>query len=131
MKLLTDSSNINTFLDCDKFYLEKERIKFRRQLSKISGIYMLKCKLDSRLFYIGQSLDLATRFASHFNRTELESSKLGNMLKYLGWVNFSVHVLEYCNEEDLIQKENFYIKKYLPSLNGATGPNFLLIILTK
>jgi hypothetical protein len=118
MKLLTDSSSIKTFLDCNNFYLEKERIKFRRQLSKISGIYMLKCKLDSRLFYIGQSLDLATRFASHFNRTEHESSKLGNILNYLGWENFSVHILEYCNEEDLIQRENYYIEKYLPSLNG-------------
>jgi GIY-YIG catalytic domain len=84
MKLKTDSTNIKTLLDCDNFYLETERLNFRRQLSKVSGIYMLKCKLDSRLFYIGQSLDLSTRLGSHFNRTELESSKLGNILKYLG-----------------------------------------------
>jgi hypothetical protein len=40
MKLKTDSTKIKTLLDCDKFYLEKERLSFRRKLSKVSGIYM-------------------------------------------------------------------------------------------
>jgi len=124
MKLKTDSSNIKTLLDCDKIYLEKERLSFRRKLSKVSGIYMLNCKLDSRLFYIGQSLDLSTRLGSHFNRTDLESSKLGLMLKYLGWKHFYFHILEYCNEEDLIIRENYYIRKYIPSLNGKFTSNY-------
>jgi hypothetical protein len=32
---------------------------------------MLKCPLDRRLFYIGQSLDLSTRLNYHFNKTDL------------------------------------------------------------
>jgi hypothetical protein len=85
IKLVTDSASITTILDCQNFSLEKERLAFRKKLSKVSGIYMLKCKLDRRLFYIGQAVDLSNRLPSHFTSTELESTKLGNMIKFIGW----------------------------------------------
>ena len=85
---------------------------------------MLKCKLDSRLFYIGQAVDLSNRLGSHFSRTELETTKLGNMIKFIGWNKFSAHILEYCDEEDLISRENYYIEKYLPTLNGKFSSNY-------
>lgn len=49
---------------------------------------MLKCKLDSKLFYIGQAVDLSNRLNSHFFRTVLETTKLDNMIKFIGWNNF-------------------------------------------
>lgn len=104
IKLVTDSSNIITVLDCQNFATEKERLAFRKSLNKVSGIYMLKCKLDSRLFYIGQAVDLSNRLSSHFSRTEIETTKLGNMIKFIGWNKFSAHILEYCYEEDLISR---------------------------
>lgn len=88
LKLVTDSSNITTLLDCQNFSLKEERLEFRTKLSKVSGIYMLKCKLDSRLFYIGQAVDLSIRLASHFSSTKLESNKLANTIKLIGWNKF-------------------------------------------
>jgi len=124
IKLVKDSLNITTILDCPNFYLEKERLAFRKSLNKASGIYMLKCKLDSRLFYIGQAVNLSNRLGSHFTRTELETTKLGNMIKLIGWNKFSVHILEYCEEEELISRENYYIEKYLPTLNGRFSSHY-------
>jgi len=123
IKLVTDSSNVTTTLDCQNFSLEKERLVFRKKISKVSGIYMLKCKLDSRLFYIGQAVDLSNRLGSHFSRTELETTKLGNMIRFIGWNNLSAHILEFCDEKDLILRENNYIEKYLPTLNGKFTSN--------
>jgi group I intron endonuclease len=85
---------------------------------------MLKCKLDSRLFYIGQAVDLSNRLGSHFSRTELETTKLGDMIRFIGWNNFSAHILVYCDEKDLTLRENYYIEKYLPTLNGKFSSNY-------
>lgn len=62
---------------------------------------MIKCKLDDRLFYIGQAVDLSIRLGSHFTRSALETNKLGTILNLIGWSHFSVHILETCSEEEL------------------------------
>jgi group I intron endonuclease len=71
---------------------------------------MIKCKLDERLFYIGQAVKLSVRLLSHFSRSALDSNKLGTILSSIGWANFSVHVLEICSEGELRIREAHYIK---------------------
>nr|YP_010555496.1 GIY-YIG endonuclease [Ramaria rubella]UYR22244.1 GIY-YIG endonuclease [Ramaria rubella] len=95
LKIIKDCPK--SILDCPDFYLEKERVAFRKKLSKVSGIYMIKCKLDNRLFFIGQAVDLSIRLGSHFSRSALVSSKLGTSLNFIGWNNLSVHLLEICS----------------------------------
>lgn len=38
------------------------------------------------------------------------------LLKY-GYSNFSLHILEYCNKEDLIAREQYYLDLYKPEYN--------------
>jgi excinuclease UvrABC nuclease subunit len=57
---------------------------YRKKLSKVSGIYMIKCKLDERLFYIGRAVDLSLRLGSPFTRSALYSNKLGISLNLIG-----------------------------------------------
>ena len=78
---------------------------------------MLKYKYDNRLFYIGKSVNLSRRLADHYNRSSLINNRLGLFLKTVGWLNVSVHILEFCSEIELDQRENYYIENYLPSLN--------------
>ena len=35
----------------------------------------------------------------------------------VGWSNVSVHIIEFCSETQLDIRENYYIEKYLPTLN--------------
>jgi group I intron endonuclease len=124
IKIIRDSSSIITVESCKNFYLSEDRQVFRKKYSKVSGIYMLRCKLDDRLFYIGQAVDLSIRLGSHFSKTEFESTKLGSMIKLLGWKNFTCNIIETCIEDNLIVRENYYIKKYLPTLNGKFSSTY-------
>lgn len=124
IKIIRRSTSIITVDNCTNFHLYEDRQVFRKKYSKVSGIYMLKCKLDDRLFYIGQTVDLSIRLGSHFSKTDLESNKLGSMIKLLGWKHFSVHIIEICIEEHLIVIESNYIKKYLPTLNGKFSSTY-------
>lgn len=106
-----------TTLDCLLFHNEDNRNFFRKEIKNKSGIYMLKYKHDNRLFYIEKSVDLSTRLRDHFIRSSLAKNRLGVFLKMVGWSNISVHILEFCLETELDNRENFYIKKFLPTLN--------------
>ena len=78
------------------------------------GIYCIKNKINGKV-YIGSSNNIERRFKRH--KTELNTKRHSN--KYLekayikyGEENFEFIILELCNEEELIQKEIFYISKY-------------------
>lgn len=104
-------------LECLFFHEENSRNLFRKKLVKQSGIYMLKYKHDNRIFYIGKALDLSVRLRDHYNRSSLGSNRLAVFLKMVGWSNISVHIIEFCSETHLDIRENYYIEKYLPTLN--------------
>lgn len=78
---------------------------------------MLKYKHDDRVFYIGKYINLSIRLYDHYARSPLSLNRLGLFLKMVGWINVSVHILEFCSELELDDREHFYIKFYLPSLN--------------
>jgi hypothetical protein len=113
-----------TKLDCILFHEESSRNLFRKELAKKSGIYMLKFKYDNRLFYIGKSLDLSISLRDHYVRSSLSNNRLGVFLKMVGWSNISVHIIEFCSESQLDIREDFYIKKYLPTLNRKFSSSY-------
>lgn len=93
------------------------------------GIYCIKNKINGKV-YIGSSNNIERRFKRH--KTELNTKKHSN--KYLekaynkyGEENFEFIILELCNEEELIQKEIFFISKY-DSLNISKGYNLSIPI---
>jgi len=84
-----------------------------------AGIYMLTNKLTGGI-YVGQSIDLRKRFMKHFSLSYINSRKeliISRALIKYGYSNFSVTILEYCNESDLDVKEQYYFDKLNPQYN--------------
>jgi group I intron endonuclease len=84
-----------------------------------SGIYMLTNKLTGDK-YIGQSVDLRKRFINYFSLSYINSRKeliISRALIKYGYTNFSVTILEYCNESDLDVKEQYYFDTLNPQYN--------------
>ena len=44
----------------------------------------------------------------------------------VGWSNVSVHIIEFCSETQLDIRENYYIEKYLPTLNRKFSSSYSL-----
>ena len=80
-----------------------------------SGIYKITNQLDD-MCYIGQSVDLATRWKDHAKCGLGIDTPQGNklyqaMIQYGLW-NFSFEILEECPRQDLDEKEKYYIQLY-------------------
>ncbi len=88
---------------------------------KTSGpcIYIFIYKHNDKVFYIGKTLDLRHRFNDHKKPTHVSKKfdKFHVLAEKLGWDKFTLSVIEFCSQEDLMLRENFYITQYLPILN--------------
>lgn len=80
-----------------------------------SGIYKITNQTND-LCYIGQAVDLATRWKNHAKCGLGIDTPAGNPLYKAmiadGLWNFSFEVLEECSKEDLNEKERYYIQLY-------------------
>ena len=81
----------------------------------ITGIYKITNQIDD-MCYIGQSVDIATRWKSHAKcglgiDTPADNKLYKAMLEEGIW-NFSWELLEECPKEKLNEKEKFYIELY-------------------
>lgn len=88
------------------------------------GIYKVECIIDNKK-YIGQSKDIEKRFKKHL--TELKNNRhLNSYMQHsfnrYGIEYFVFEVIELCLEEELMNKEIFYIDK-LKSYNRNFGFN--------
>jgi len=85
-----------------------------------SGIYRWVHK-ESGKSYIGSSNKLNIRFKQYFNYNHITYPKRNMtiykaLLKY-GYAEFRLEILEYCNTNKLIEREQFYFDKYNPEYN--------------
>ena len=76
------------------------------------GIYLIRNKKDGKV-YIGKSLDIKNRWNSH--RSKLKRNVHGNRLlqkayNEYGKENFEYKAVEYCEENELDEKEIYWIK---------------------
>lgn len=83
-----------------------------------SGIYRWINKINGNS-YVGSGIDLGKRLRSYYNINYLES-KLRPieeaLLKY-GYSNFSLQIIEYCETNQLLNKEQFYLNLLTPEYN--------------
>lgn len=107
---------------CKNFY--KNHSIFIKKWQGKSGIYKITLHPFKMFYYYGSSLNLGERFKYHFFNTPKSTSKFGYLLKRIGWMNFSVTVIELCKKEDLKSRELFYLKKYKPILNSIYDFNY-------
>ena len=100
-----------------------EKLKILKENKGKSGVYCWKNNINGK-FYIGSSVNLYLRFLQYFNtnhlirNTQIEKSTsiiYSSLLKY-GYSSFKLEILEYCNE-NLIERENYYIKLLNPKYN--------------
>jgi group I intron endonuclease len=69
--------------------------------------------------YVGSGIDLTKRLRSYFNKNELNRNPrpIQDALVKYGHVNFTLEIIEYCSETELIDKEQFYLNLLIPDYN--------------
>nr|QVV23904.1 hypothetical protein [Trichoderma cornu-damae] len=108
---------IISYINADK----NKKIIFKDNIKK-SGIYMWTNLINSK-FYIGSSVSLTTRFTTYFSlaslrkRTKNESSAIYKALLKYSHNNFKLDIIEYCEPEVLIAREQYYIDLLKPEYN--------------
>lgn len=87
-----------------------------------AGIYRW-VNLSNGKTYVGSSVNLTRRFKSYYSVYYLENEgKKNNSLIYRallknGYSNFKLEILEYCESETLIEREQFYLDLIKPEYN--------------
>lgn len=88
-----------------------------------AGVYAIT--IDSKIVYVGQSVEMYRRCAQHIYN--IENAMLNQEKKYLlllsaklGGHSVDCIALEYCAEDDLREREDYYIEYYKPCLNIYT-----------
>jgi len=77
-------------------------------LNKTCGIYKITNKLNG-MCYVGQSKDVCGRWKSHISS---KKSAIGNAIKTEGVESFIFEVLEECTEEELNEREIYWIAHF-------------------
>ena len=93
-----------------------------------SGIYKILNKTNNKV-YIGSSVNLKSREYKHFwmlNKNTHDNQFLQNSFNRDGLENFVFEVLENCDLDLLIERENYYINNY-KSNNNDFGYNLATV----
>ena len=122
-----NSSIFSLNADCVQSYSNPMDLRstiYKENLNK-AGIYRWT-NLKSGKIYIGSSANLAKRFSTYLSIKFLtrESLKCKSMiyfalLKY-GHNAFRLDILEYCDSEELLAREQFYLDNFKPEYNLLT-----------
>lgn len=111
-------------MDINKYIIYKEN-------RGKSGIYRLNNIITGKS-YIGSSVSLGRRFSNYYSTGYLEYkvkkgySIIYNSLLKHGYSNFSIDILEYCEPELCISREQYYIDELKPKYNICEKAGSLL-----
>ena len=92
------------------------------------GIYKIENLIDKKI-YIGSSVNLRNREYKHFwmlNKNKHDNQHLQNSFNKFGENSFKFEILEECDEQSLIERENHYINQN-KSNNQEFGYNMALV----
>lgn len=91
-------------------------------LKSVCGIYSIKNIVSNEL-YIGSSTNIGNRFKGYIvdTNTGYIINKLTKNLVEFGLKNFIFSTIELCSREKLLEREQFYIDKYKPTLNSKNA----------
>lgn len=123
-RLLNDNRNID-FTDIKPIAMyanaDTNRTSIINENRGKSGIYRWTNLINNKS-YIGSSVNLTNRFYDYFNTKKLMEGPAKNMiiskaiLKY-GYSNFKLDILEYCEPENAIKREQYFIDSLKPEYN--------------
>lgn len=90
-----------------------------------SGIY--KIEFDECHFYIGSSKNVSVRIYQHINdlfKGKHLNSLVQNKFNEFNGVGMKVTILEICEISVLLEREQYYLDKFLPLLNQSLTARF-------
>lgn len=114
----------NNRFKCTKYYdnlISNKQIIYSDNKGK-SGIYRLINKVTNNS-YIGSSNNIGTRLKTYFsiacmkNTLSRSNSCIYKAILEYGISNFELEILELCNKENLIEKEQYYLNLLKPKYN--------------
>lgn len=111
-----NSNTVNPVLKYDDADVDKVKI-FEDNREK-SGIYRWTNKKNGKT-YVGSSISLSTRFYTYYSLASLAKSNRPidrALLKY-GFSSFSLEILEYCDRDILLEREQYYMGSLKPTYN--------------
>lgn len=97
---------------------EYQKLLILKENKGKSGVYRWVNKKNGRS-YISSSVNLRQRFYKYYSTSHLQKYKSiihQAILKY-SYSNFSLEILEYCDINNLVSKEQYYINKLKPEYN--------------
>jgi predicted GIY-YIG superfamily endonuclease len=98
---------------------DKDKLNILKDNKGKSGIYLWGNKENGK-FYIGSSSDLRRRLMLYYNinfLAKFSTSYINNALLKEGYSAFRFYIIEYCNKEDLIKREQYYFDLLKPTYN--------------
>jgi predicted GIY-YIG superfamily endonuclease len=113
----TNYTKIVTVVTYNDTSAQKELI-FKENIGK-SGIYLWTNKVNGKS-YIGSSVDLTRRLRQYYGKKILTCKYISLIYQALskhGHDKFSLGIIEYCEAEDLIKREQYYLDLLKPEYN--------------
>jgi len=129
--LLTSKLNIRAYSsDCDNSNkytpavvysnADIQKIQIGQENKGRSGVYLWVNLLNGKS-YVGSSVNLYKRFSCYYSLRKLEAN-ISNSIIYkalakYGYSNFRLEILEYCEPNDVINREQYYLDLLHPEYN--------------
>jgi group I intron endonuclease len=102
--------------------MSKHKKRIYKQNKNKTGVYQLTCNYNGKI-YIGSSVNLSSRFSYYYsNKTMVNKLKVSNSFIYSallkhGRDNFSLEILEYCEKDVLLEREQYNMDLLKPDYN--------------
>lgn len=90
------------------------------RLNNKAAIYIFQLIKNKSKIYVGSTSNLRKRINQHrysVNNGRKDCPKFYNFIRKHGWDNFRLGILEYCDKESLIKREQYYLDTLKPNLN--------------
>jgi len=106
---------------CSYLNPDKQKEEISRYNENKSGVYRWVNKINGKS-YVGSSTSLSKRILFYYFLSSLRRKVKGSiiihraLLKY-GHSNFSLDIIEYCEPNELISREQYYINLLKPEYN--------------
>ncbi len=95
----------------------------KKNTPQSSGIYKITCTGNGK-FYVGSTVHFYGRWLKHIRemiRGIHDNAKMLRAWQKYGSDVFTFEVVEFCEKDDLISREQYYLDTYEPTLNIATS----------
>ena len=115
-----ENNNINIIPVVSYSNTDTDKSSIYRENRNKSGVFRWVNKVNGKS-YVGSSISLSNTFSIYYSLSSLKRKKgsiiiYRALLKY-GYSNFSLDILEYCESNVLIAREQYYVDLLKPEYN--------------